>query len=65
AQQRQGILTLAEIAIDLPADFDEIEKALQELSRRSMAFPENNPVTGAVEYHFPHLLHRSPDQRSL
>lgn len=65
AQQRQGILTLAEIAIDLPADFDEIEKALQELSRRSMAFPENNPVTGAVEYHFPHLLHRSPNQRSL
>ncbi|MGY2794575.1 hypothetical protein ACVWVQ_001642 [Thermostichus sp. MS-CIW-36] len=65
AQQRQGVLTLSEIAIDLPADFDEIEKALQELSRRGIASPENNPTTGAVEYHFLHLLRRSPDQRSL
>ncbi|MFQ3583879.1 MAG: TM2 domain-containing protein [Cyanobacteriota bacterium] len=62
AQQRQGILTLSEIAIDLPADFDEIERALQELSRRGMAFPENNRITGAVEYQFVHLLPRSPDQ---
>ncbi|MCF2971721.1 TM2 domain-containing protein [Synechococcus sp. Nb3U1] len=62
AQQRQGILTLSEIAIDLPADFDEIEQALQELSRRGMAFPENNRITGAVEYQFVHLLPRSPDQ---
>ncbi|MEN9203525.1 MAG: TM2 domain-containing protein [Thermostichus sp. DG_1_6_bins_120] len=64
AQQRQGILTLSEIAIHLPADFDEIERALQELSRRSMAFPTNNPITGAVEYQFVHLLPRSPDQPS-
>lgn len=39
AQQRQGILTLSEIAIELPADFDEIEKALRELSRRGIASP--------------------------
>ncbi len=62
AQQRQGILTLSEIVIDLPADFDEIEKALQELSRRGMASPENNLITGAVEYQFVHLLPRSQDQ---
>ncbi|MEN9223765.1 MAG: TM2 domain-containing protein [Thermostichus sp. BF3_bins_97] len=62
AQQRQGILTLSEIVIDLPADFDEIEKALQELSRRGMATPENNLITGAVEYQFVHLLPRSQDQ---
>jgi len=65
AQQRQGILTLSEIAIELPADFDEIEKALRELSRQGMASPENNLVTGAVEYHFPHLLRRPSDQRSI
>jgi TM2 domain-containing membrane protein YozV len=62
AQRRQGILTLSEIAIELPADFDEIEKALRELSRRGIASPENNLATGAVEYHFPHLL-RSPGGR--
>ncbi|MEN9223966.1 MAG: TM2 domain-containing protein [Thermostichus sp. HHBFW_bins_43] len=62
AQQRQGILTLSEIAIDLPADFDEIEKALRELTRRGLATPENNLITGAVEYQFVHLLPRSQDQ---
>ncbi len=65
AQRRQGILTLSEIAIELTADFDEIEKALRELSRRGIAFPENNLTTGAVEYHFPHLLRSPGDQRSL
>jgi len=65
AQQRQGILTLSEIAIELPADFDEIEKALRELSRRGIASPENNLTTGAVEYHFPHLLRSPGDRRSL
>ncbi|MGQ9837176.1 MAG: TM2 domain-containing protein [Cyanobacteriota bacterium] len=59
AQQRQGILTLSEIAINLPADFDEIERALQELGRRGMVSSENHPITGAVEYHFVHFLPRS------
>lgn len=65
AQKRQGILTLSEIAINLPADFDEIERALRELSRRGMASPENNRITGAVEYHFVHFLPRSSDSRYL
>lgn len=55
AQRHQGVLTVPQAIAEIDADFDEIEKSFKELVKRGYASPENNIVTGAVEYRFSHF----------
>lgn len=55
AQYHQGVLTIPQAIAEIDADFDDIEKAFNELVKRDYAQPENNIVTGAIEYRFSHL----------
>jgi hypothetical protein len=52
AEKRGGQLNVTQAVMDTGANFTEVEAVFKDLLKSGYAMIDNDPVTGAVSYHF-------------